>query len=230
MILEELRAIRKQMDTAPCTNNVDDDTSVQTPDEPSEPEETPEETPEQSEVVEPTATVSPAKESLIVSTQRQRIESLMSVAQFSNAEKLARDLLQTLPNSSEAQALVETVQRESSAFCSEQQSRLFSEFQRYSEARQWIKALDIGEQLIEKYPSSTEAQTLTESMNTVRKNAHFEEARELRDRIRDLIKRKRYPEAVEIAEDLMQRFPNTQVANQLKSLLPDLKRRSKDSR
>ena len=63
-------------------------------------------------------------------------------------------------------------------------------------------------------------------MSTVRKNAHFEEARTLRDRIRDLIKRKRYSEAVDVSEDLMRRFPNTQVAKQLQSLLPDLKRRS----
>ncbi len=67
-------------------------------------------------------------------------------------------------------------------------------------------------------------------MDTVRKNAHFEEARTLRDRIGDLIKRKRYSEAVEIAEDLIRRFPNTRVAKQLRALLPDLKRRDANFR
>jgi tetratricopeptide (TPR) repeat protein len=226
MILEELRSIRKQMDTALSARGADNNTPAEAPAEPPAPEEPPAE----AEIAEPTAPLSPEEESKLVSSQGQRIEGLMSVAQFTQAEKVARELLQTLPDSTEAQALLDTVGRESSAFCTEQQSRLFSEFQRFSESRQWIKALDVGEQLIEKYPASTEAQTLTESMTTVRKNAHFEEARELRDRIGNLIKRKRYPEAVEIAEDLMRRFPNTQVAKQLTSLLPDLKRRSADPR
>ena len=150
----------------------------------------------------------------------------MSVAQFTRAEKLAQALLAALPDSSDAEALLETVRRESSAFRTEQQSRLFAEFQKWTESRQWIKAMAVGQQLLDKYAASGEARKVGASMSTVRKNAHFEEARTLRDRIRDLIKRKRYSEAIEIANDLIHRFPNTQVAKQLKTLLPDLKRRS----
>ena len=169
---------------------------------------------------------SPDEENKLFVAQKHRVENMMSVAQFARAEKLAQALLAAVPDSSEAETLLNTVRRESSAFRSEQQSRLFSEFQRWTESRQWIKALAVGEQLVETYPAGEQAKKVAASMSTVQKNAHFEEARALRDRIRDLIKRKRYSEAVEVAEDLMRRFPNTQVAKQLKSLLPDLKRRS----
>jgi hypothetical protein len=168
---------------------------------------------------------SPQEQDQLFSAQKERIENMMAVAQFSRAEKLAQALLAIIPDSLEAESLLETVRRESTAFRKEQQTRLFSEFQKWTESRQWIKAQSIGEQLIAQYPASEEGQTVAASMDTVRNNAHFEEARTLRDRIRDLIKRKRYAEAVEIAEDLIRRFPNTQVARQLKSLLPDLKRR-----
>jgi len=172
------------------------------------------------------APTSPDEEAKLFAAQKQRIENMMSVAQFTRAEKLAQALLAAVPDSDEAETLLETVRRESSAFRTEQQSRLFAEFQRWTESRQWVKAMGVGEQLVEQYPASAEAQKVAGSMSTVRKNAHFEEARSLRDRIRDLIKRKRYSEAVDVSEDLMRRFPNTQVAKQLKSLLPDLKRRS----
>jgi len=168
---------------------------------------------------------SPQEEAELFSAQKQRVENMMAVAQFARAEKLAQALLAVMPDSGDAEAMLETVRRESTAFRSEQQTRLFAEFQRWTESRQWIKARTIGEQLIAKYPASEEGQTVAASMGTVRSNAHFEEARTLRDRIGDLIKRKRYSEAIDIAEDLMRRFPTTQVAKQLKSLLPDLKRR-----
>jgi len=168
---------------------------------------------------------SPQERDELFAAQKDRIENMMAVAQFDRAEKLAQALLAIMPDSPEAESMLETVRRESTAFRSEQQTRLFSEFQKWTESRQWIKAQSVGEQLIAKYPASEEGQTVAASMDTVRNNAHFEEARTLRDRIRDLIKRKRYAEAVEIAEDLIRRFPNTQVARQLKSLLPDLKRR-----
>jgi len=182
--------------------------------------------PQNTEIFNLPAPTSPDEEVELFADQKQRIENMMSVAQFTRAEKLAQALLAAIPDSSDAEALLETVRRESSAFRTEQQSRLFAEFQRWTESRQWIKAMAVGEQLLEKYPASGQAKKVASSMSTVRKNAHFEEARTLRDRIRDLIKRKRYSEAVEIADDLIRRFPNTQVAKQLKSLLPDLKRRS----
>ncbi|MDP6636156.1 MAG: hypothetical protein QGG42_14750 [Phycisphaerae bacterium] len=168
----------------------------------------------------------PDEEAKLFATQKKRIENMMSVAQFTRAEQLAQALLATIPDSNDAEALLETVRRESAAFRTEQQARLFAEFQKWTESRQWTKAQTVGEQLIGKYPASEEGQTVAASMATVRKNAHYEEARKLRDRIRDLIKRKRYSEAVQIAEDLIRRFPKTQVAKQLTSLLPDLRRRN----
>lgn len=162
----------------------------------------------------------------LFSDQKKRIENMMAVAQFTRAEKLAQALLAVMPTSDDAENLLETVRRESSAFRTEQQARLFSEFQKWTESRQWIKAQTVGQKLLEKYPASEEGQAVAASMHTVEKNAHFEEARILRDRVRDLIKRKRYNDAIEIAEDLMRRFPNTQVAKQLRAMLPDLKKRS----
>jgi hypothetical protein len=245
MILDELRAIRTRMDSAlgsdnsqitepqppaqrpatapPVNEKFEEDAPKPEPTPPQEPEP---EKPRETDTFNLSKPTSPDEEGKLFVEQKQCIENMMSVSQFSRAEKLTQALLAVIPASSDAEALLETVRRESSAFRSEQQSRLFAEFQRWTESRQWINAQSVGEQLIEKYPASEEGQKVAASMDTVYKNAHFEEARTLRDRIGDLIKRKRYSDAIDVAEDLIRRFPNTQVAKQLHSLLPDLKRRS----
>jgi len=167
-----------------------------------------------------------AEEVELFNTQKLHIENLMSVAKFSEAEKLAEALSAVMPFNIDAKSLLDTIRRESTAFRTEQQGRLFAEFQKSTESRQWVTARLIGEQLIERYPASYEGQTVAASMQTVCQNAHYEEARILRDRIHDMVKRKRYTEALEIAEDLIHRFPTTLAASQLQLLLPDFKRRS----
>jgi len=162
--------------------------------------------------------------------QKRRIEDMMSLAQFARAEKLAQALLSSLPHWDEAEALLETVRRESTAFRREQQTRLFGEFQKWTESRQWTYALAVGEQLLAKYPACDQAQRISATMATVRSNAHFQEARILRDRISDLVRRKRFSEAVKVAEDVVVRFPNTRVAKQLRSLIPNMKRRGGEFR
>ncbi|MCY2924132.1 MAG: hypothetical protein NT031_01610, partial [Planctomycetota bacterium] len=60
----------------------------------------------------------------------------------------------------------------------------------------------------------------------IEENARIEEVRQLRDRIADLIERKRFAEAVEAAEDVIHRFPDTQVAGQLTREIDKLRRRA----
>ena len=52
-------------------------------------------------------------------------------------------------------------------------------------------------------------------LSTIQDNARLEEVRELRDQIRDLIERRRYADAIEYAQDLIQRFPDTKAAEEL---------------
>ena len=54
------------------------------------------------------------------------------------------------------------------------------------------------------------------------KNARIETVREMRDRITDLIKRRRYNEAAQVARDVIDGFPETQAAVELRSQLPAL--------
>ena len=102
--------------------------------------------------------------------------------------------------------------RESTAFHRDQRQRLYGEVQRNADARRWGQALDAATQLVETHPGSGEADSAGAMLTTLKDNARIEEVRGLRDHIRDMIKRRRYAEAVEVARDVMQRFPDSQAA------------------
>ena len=87
---------------------------------------------------------------------------------------------------------------------------------RAAEARQWKSALASAQRLLSEYPDSSEADKITAKLPNIRDNSRLEEARQLRDDIRELIERRRYAEAVRIAHDILARFPDTQAAAELR--------------
>jgi len=152
----------------------------------------------------------------------RRANDLMAVSSFVEAQQTADGLLLAYPSSEAAGTLVDRVQRESKAFFREQRQRLYAEVQRNADARRWRKALDAARQLVETYGDSTEADEARAMLATLEGNARIEEVRQLRDRIRDMIKRRRYAEAVNTAREVLHRFPDSQAANDLRGQMARL--------
>jgi len=92
---------------------------------------------------------------------------------------------------------------------------LYREVQRHAEARRWREALEAAHRFIDAFPQSVDADAVRAMLPTIEGNARIEEVRAIRDRIRDLIERRRYAEAVEVAEDVIARFPETRAAEEL---------------
>jgi len=172
-------------------------------------------------------------EAQAVQDELLRVEDLMAVGAFQEAEKLTRELLDRAPDSDEAKALLERVRHEAEVFAAEQRRRLYGEVERHAEARRWSEALSTATRLLETYPSCPEAEAVVTELPTLRENARIEEVRSLRDQIVDLLERRRYAEALVISEEIVRRFPDTQAAKQLRDQfdrLKDLARSSNDSR
>ncbi len=145
----------------------------------------------------------------------RRCEDFIAVGDYKKATVAAEEVLAKYPSAPEAIALFDRVGRESETFASQQRRVYYEEVQKFSDSRQWRRALDAADRLIEDYPDSPEANAIGGQMSTLRSNAQLEEVRRLRDDISKLIERKRYSEAVKIAEDIIVRFPGTQAAIQL---------------
>lgn len=157
----------------------------------------------------------------------RQAENMMSAASFHQAQVAAEELLSMHPDCDKAVALVERVRRETQAFVTEQRLRLYGQVERNAQARRWRAALAAGRRLLESHPNSGEADAVSAQMPTIRENARIEEVREIRDRIRDLLERRRFSEAVIAAEDLTERFPDTQAANELREQMSRLRELAK---
>ena len=93
-----------------------------------------------------------------------------------------------------------------------------------TDGKHWRRAVEAAKKLLEAYPDSDEARRVAAGMTTLEDNARIEEVRGLRDQIRDMLERRRYGEAVEIAEGVMERFPETQAAAELRKQIRRLRR------
>ncbi len=144
-----------------------------------------------------------------------RIGDLMATGSFDQAEAEALAMTRRFPDEPEIAGLLDRVRREKRAFNDERQERMYSEVVRLAEARQWRQALGAARRYTSAFPGGTGAETVRTMLATIEDNARIEEVRELRDSIRDLIERRRYPEAVEYAQDVIKRFPDTRAAEEL---------------
>lgn len=161
-----------------------------------------------------------------VQRESRRIRELMAIAAFGRAEAAAADLVTLHPDSTEAKSLLETVQREATAFRNERRTRLFGEIQRYAESRQWRRAIDAAQRLVSGHPDCPEAVDVRAMMPTLEENARIEQVREMRDQIQDLVRRRRFVEAASVAQEVIERFPQTQAARQLRDQLGRLREKA----
>jgi len=156
-----------------------------------------------------------AAEAQKLARARATVGELMSMAAFDEAIAEADHLARQLPDSAQATDLLERVRREADTFASQQRQKLYLQVARASEMHHWRAALAAARQLALTYPSSAEAGEVVAQIDLLAENARIEEVRDRRDRIADLLQRRRYRLAVELAEDIVAHFPDTQAAKEL---------------
>ena len=154
---------------------------------------------------------------------RATVGELMSMAAFSEAVAEAEDLARQLPDSAQATDLLERVRREADTFANQQRQKLYLQVARATEMHHWRSALAAARQLALTCPDSIEAGEVLAQMDLLTENARIEEVRDRRDRIADLLQRRRYRLAVELAEDVVAHYPDTQAAKELTGQMPRLR-------
>jgi leucyl aminopeptidase len=165
-----------------------------------------------------------------VETNSRKVKDLMAAGAFEEALRQAQAFHARFPDSCEARSLIELVEREANAFGAEQRRQLYSQIGFHADARRWRQALAAAHRFLEVHSRCPEADLVRAQLPTLTDNARIEEVRELRDRIRDLINRRRFPEAFELARDLVARFPQTAAAEELRQQMDKLAERAGKSR
>lgn len=158
----------------------------------------------------------------VLEHRMREVTDLMSIARFAQARQVAEDLLDVHPDDEDVRQLLTRVEREEEAYTQEKIRRHSEEINSFATVRQWGRALESARRLVTEYPDCTEATQANAMMPTLIDNARIEEVRTYRDRFLGYMERKRYVQALEIARHVVENFPETAAAEELRSQLPRL--------
>jgi tetratricopeptide (TPR) repeat protein len=161
-----------------------------------------------------------------VERARRRIEDLMALGSWDEALEIVERLAGDYPDSAEARTLHERVTRERELFRDNTAERIYKEVRNHIEHRNWRRARTEAVRLLEKFADHRRAARIREQMTVIRDNADVEERLEQEKRIQELIKARRLGEAIELAEQLIERYPDSPQAKGLEEMLPRLRERA----
>ena len=102
-------------------------------------------------------------------------------------------------------------------------NRLYEEIRTDVYRRSYRRAMANAVKLLELRPGHRKSVAIRGQLKTIRENAEIEERQEQERRIQELIRNKQFFEAIDLAEDLLQRFPNSPQAETLQRLLPKMR-------
>jgi tetratricopeptide (TPR) repeat protein len=158
-----------------------------------------------------------------VSAIRGRIEDLMAIGNWDLAHALATKFNENFPHNAEGKQLLERVDRERQVYIESTANRLYTEIKTDIERRQWRRARVNAEKLLQMFPGHRRSATLRPQLQTIRDNAEIEERQEQEHRIQELVRGKRFAEAIELAQDVVDDFPGSPQAATLAAMLPKMR-------
>jgi hypothetical protein len=151
------------------------------------------------------------------------VESLMAAASWDRAWDRARELVAGFPENGDARAILTRVERERNTFHETTVGRMFEEIRHDIDRRIWRRALMHSDRLLQQFPTHRLADKIREQLKTLQDNAEIEERQELEVRIQELIRAGHFEQAIELAEDVIRRYPMSPQAESLETLLPRIR-------
>ncbi len=154
---------------------------------------------------------------------RERVQDLMSVSSWDKAIATASEFVENYPTHVEGRHLLTRVRREHDLARDSRFHRMYEEVQADVDRKSWRAALEGSQRLLEVFPTHVRANKLRQQLKTIAHNAEIEERQEHEMRIQQLVRGRRFAEAVELAEDVMNRYPGSPQAQSLDDMLPKLR-------
>lgn len=156
----------------------------------------------------------------------EQVQRYMGLGLWERAVETAVGLAQQFPENPDAARLPETVRMEQGASSRAEQQRLYREIEHLVARKHWRQALRAAEMLIEKHPDSPEAGRLRDQMEELNRNAAIAERKEWETRLSEHVKNSRHLEAYNLAVELMNKYPDSPQAADIRKNLDQLKARA----
>ena len=158
-----------------------------------------------------------------IGSLRERVEDLMAVWAWDQAYAETARFVEKFPEHAEGRELLQRVMTERENYIESTANRLYEEIRTDVDRRYYRRAMANAVKLLECAPGHRKSVAIRAQLKTIRENAEIEERQEQERRIQDLIRNKQFFDAIDLAEDLLQRFPNSPQAETLQKLLPKMR-------
>jgi hypothetical protein len=153
---------------------------------------------------------------------RKTVNDLVAISAWDKAVGHAQTFLANHPDMPQAKELESQVRNDRKKFREEHLKRMSADIQKLIGRKRWNDSLGIARQLVEKYPDSVEAEALRIQMKTMEDNAEIEKRQELEEQIKDLVKRRNFIQAVEMARYVISTYPSSPQARALRDQIAKL--------
>jgi len=157
-----------------------------------------------------------------LSQTRRRVADFVAISAWDKAIRAAESLMEKHPDMPATKELLLHLRNERGRFREEQIKRMYADIQRSIGKKRWNDALSVTQQLMGKYPDSVEAETLRSQLSTLEGNAEIEKRQQLEEQIKDLIHRRNFIQARELAKYVLEHYPSSPQASALRKQITKL--------
>lgn len=156
----------------------------------------------------------------------REIDDLIALGAWERAVEIVRHLRQRHPSSEQVEALARRVAAGRERATAEERARLMSQAQEATNRKEWVEALRLVEQVIDRFPDSLEAHDLRPQIPILRANVEIQTRQEMESQIREYVKQMRFADAVRVADELIAKYPESPQAAVLREQLPRLRQKA----
>jgi hypothetical protein len=149
--------------------------------------------------------------------------------EWDRAMSVAQELLTIYPQSIEIREWMTQINRDRDQVTAEHRARLLRDVQEHTGKREWRQALGVARVILQEFGDSPEAGVVHEQMETLEANAEIETRQELENEIKDLIRTKKFADALDLAHQVIANYPESPQAEALRSQLPRLQQRANET-
>ncbi len=161
-----------------------------------------------------------------LSVATREVDDLIALDAWDRATSVTRELQRRYPTAEKVAGLVRRVASGRDKATADERAHLMAQAQEASDRREWTEALTLVKTVLQRFPESAEAHELRDQLPILQSNAEIAARQEMETAIRDLIKEQRYREALRVADQLLERYPNSPQAAVLRDQLPRLRQKA----
>ncbi len=156
----------------------------------------------------------------------RQVEDLTALGALDRAMSVVRELLDRHPNSAKAQELARRVSLQRAKADAEARARLMAQTQEAANQREWNRALGLANEMLRRFPRSVEAEALRQQLPLLTENAEIQTRQQMEAEYRELVKQHRYESALQLAQELVARYPSSPQAEALRGQIDKLEARA----